>query len=37
MRIKAILAILVLASAVQAQQSNPQTTDQQHADDDEAG
>lgn len=31
MRIKAILAVLVLASAIQAQQSNPQTTEQQHA------
>ena len=31
MRIKAILAVLVLASAIQAQQSNPQATEQQHA------
>ena len=31
MRTKAILAVLVLASAIQAQQSNPQTTEQQHA------
>ena len=31
MRIEAILAVLVLASAIQAQQSNPQTTEQQHA------
>ena len=31
MRIRAILAVLVLASAIQAQQSNPQTTEQQHA------
>jgi hypothetical protein len=31
MRVNAILAVLVLASAIQAQQSNPQTTEQQHA------
>ena len=31
MRIKAILAVLVLASAIQAQQANPQTTEQDHA------
>lgn len=31
MRIKAILVVLVFASALQAQQSNPQTTEQQHA------
>jgi hypothetical protein len=31
MRIKAILTVLVLASAIQAQQANPQTTEQQHA------
>lgn len=30
MRVNAILAVLVLASAIQAQQSNPQTTEQQH-------
>lgn len=31
MRIEAILAVLVLASAIQAQQANPQTTEQDHA------
>jgi hypothetical protein len=31
MRIKAILAVLLFASAIQAQQANPQTTEQQHA------
>jgi len=31
MRIRAILAVLVLASAIRAQQANPQTTEQQHA------
>jgi hypothetical protein len=31
MRVNAILAVLVLASAIQAQQSNQQTTEQQHA------
>jgi hypothetical protein len=30
MRIRAILAVLVLASAIQAQQANPQTPEQQH-------
>ena len=31
MRIKAILTVLVLASAIQAQQANPQTSEQQRA------
>jgi hypothetical protein len=30
MRIRAVLAVLVLASAIQAQQANPQTAEEQH-------